>query len=233
MKVRMIIMRIVLGLIIIRVIGVILASATMSTSIFAPKKLDDKFVEYYDESSRVSYGYNSTYVMSTGNLEIMEEIENYSAEIYERIKIARDNVLEGDENAQYYVFRNSNNKVDHRGNEMAYIHYGDEYKDVNLYEITDRQYEADIIKQGEIIESKTRKYNVVSSSSEKYVTYGDNKYLYIRLVPNEPGNPFTIEQYYLQLKNGDTVMFSVSWDRQSFAGVHKYFDQILESVKVN
>lgn len=233
MKIGRMIQRLVLAFIIIRIIAVVLARVTMSTSIFAPKQLNDEFVEYYDKSNGVSYTYNSTYVMSTSDPEIMKEIEDYSSKIYEQVKSAKDNVLSKDENAQYYVFRNSNNKVDHRGNDMAYSHYPDKYKDINLYEITDYEYEMGIIKQGEIIESKTRKYNVVSSTSEKFVTYGDNKYLYIRLVINEPGNPYTMEQYYLQLKNGETVMFSVVWEDESFTGVHKYFDQVLESVKIN
>lgn len=204
---------------------------SLGGSLLQPKRLPDNFVEYYDENTGVSYSYNGSYVLSTDDEEAMKELEEYSTKIYEAAMYGRSLIKKDNEDAQFYIFRNSANKIDYKGNNIVYSDAGKMPEGVSIYGFTEAEYNEFTKTQGKLMESNSMRYNIIPS--EKYVTIAGNEYLHIKAVANRQGVDFIIEQYYLQLKNGYIVNFLVTSLEPDYEGVNKYLMQMLESVKIN
>lgn len=195
------------------------------------KTITDNFVEYTDPNNGVSYTYNSAYLLSTGDEEAMTEFKDFSTDFYESVK-ADNEIYKGYyPDTQYYVVRNAENKIDYSCSTFYFLDAGKMFGDIKMSELSDSVY-------SKLVENIKMQLTVNGNiadpdTSNKYLTFGENEFLHVKINFRSGDNKMVYEQFLLQLDNGNVVNFVLNCYEDEYENAYAQVSKVLESVKVN
>lgn len=215
-----------------RILSIILVISIFTILTSCSSKLEDNFVEYVDPNNGVSYTYNSTYLLSVDDEEASTQMKDFDVELYDDAKADKDVYSAAYADTQYYIIRNSSNKIDFSCPTFYYLDAGQIFGDIKQSDISDVQYQSLVsnFKQQMVLNGTIADEDDVRN---KTLTFGENEYLHIKLNLRSGGDKSVFETFLLQLDNGDVITFVINCYEAEYDNAYANATKVLETVKVN
>lgn len=193
--------------------------------------LTDNFVEYTDPNNGVSYSYNSAYLLSTGDEEVVAKLQDVSTDFYNSVKADNDIYTGYYPDAQYYIIRNAENKIDYSCPSFYYLDAGKMFGDMKMSELSDDIYLQLV---GNIKQQLVMNGNIADAdTTNKYLTFGENEFLHVKMNFRAGDNKMVYEQFLYQLENGNVINFVLACYDSEYENAYAQVSKVLESVKAN
>lgn len=212
------------------IISIILVISMFAILTSCSKAPADNFVEYTDPNNGVSFTYNSGYILSTDNEEVVTEIKSFSEDFYNEVIEDKDTCIAVYPDTQYYIIKDKKNKIDFTSSTFYYLDAGKIFADIKQSDIDDYQYQAlttNLEQQAELDGSVA-----TADTTNKFLTFGENEYLHTKINTTADDGDMVYEQFLLQLDNNDVICFILNCHASEYDNAYKNVTKVLESVHI-